>query len=288
MCDTLYHYCSNDSFLKIVQSEKLRLSSLRLSNDSLEGKWLLTIIEQMLDQSDLSAQDKKRAMYGFPHFIERTDGLGFCLSELRDQLSQWRGYADDANGVCIGFSKEAISELTENIFKKKDSHLTLMKIIYDPKKQKKHLKDRFEYFVKAIGEGANKMTGPRGLFDIRSEEDMKKDDATIKKASAHLALVAVTFFLELFSFKNPAFSEEKEWRLFSMVGEFMKVSVEYEAAQNSIKPVRYFSFATLKTSFVQEVILGPKNISSVAVVKQMMADLGYNDVKVSRSAASYR
>lgn len=27
------------------------------------------------------------------------DGLGFCLSEQSDLLSQWRGYAGDATGV---------------------------------------------------------------------------------------------------------------------------------------------------------------------------------------------
>ncbi|MCP4409275.1 MAG: DUF2971 domain-containing protein, partial [Gammaproteobacteria bacterium] len=28
-------------------------------------------------------------------------------------LSQWRGYADNANGVCIGFSHDRLRELSE-------------------------------------------------------------------------------------------------------------------------------------------------------------------------------
>jgi hypothetical protein len=37
--DILYHYCSNATFLSIIESNTIRLSDLSLSNDSQEGRW---------------------------------------------------------------------------------------------------------------------------------------------------------------------------------------------------------------------------------------------------------
>ena len=33
-----------------------------------------------------------------------------CFSEMPDVLSQWRGYADDGKGCCIGFSKTQLEQ----------------------------------------------------------------------------------------------------------------------------------------------------------------------------------
>ena len=37
--------------------------------------------------------------------------LGACFSESEDQLSQWRGYAQNGKGLAIGFDKEILETL---------------------------------------------------------------------------------------------------------------------------------------------------------------------------------
>jgi hypothetical protein len=66
-------------------------------------------------------------------FLERSlGGLGFCLSEQGDLLSQWRGYADDAYGISIGFSKPYLEELSrKTVEAKKKSGFTLLQVQYD-------------------------------------------------------------------------------------------------------------------------------------------------------------
>lgn len=56
--------------------------------------------------------------------------LGFCLSEDGDVLSQWRGYADNAQGVAIGFEIENLRISTE----KESQHefgAQLVPVLYD-------------------------------------------------------------------------------------------------------------------------------------------------------------
>ncbi len=36
----LYHYCSNEAFRSIIDKKAIWLSSLSLTNDPMEGKWL--------------------------------------------------------------------------------------------------------------------------------------------------------------------------------------------------------------------------------------------------------
>ncbi len=112
--DLLYHYCSSDTFIKIVSSATVRLSALSLSNDSMEGKWTQQVfVEACKDtttgrtlQVFLEASEKLPELYG---------GLGLCLSEKGDRLSQWRGYADDGHGFCIGFRAQRLQWLSHSM-----------------------------------------------------------------------------------------------------------------------------------------------------------------------------
>ncbi len=108
--DILYHYCSTASFHAIIQSRALWLSSLSLSNDTMEGKLVVRAIARLAERDSLEPKSFRllRQIIGFSELA--FDGLGFCLSEDGDLLSQWRGYAGNATGVAIGFSKEYLHE----------------------------------------------------------------------------------------------------------------------------------------------------------------------------------
>lgn len=43
--DYTYHYCSLDTFIKIITSKSLYLSEILKTNDRLEQKWLFTILK---------------------------------------------------------------------------------------------------------------------------------------------------------------------------------------------------------------------------------------------------
>ena len=140
--DTLYYYCSNRVFLSIIENKKIWLSSLMQSNDSLEGKIILNTIKILFNDKilaeNLQPAEKERMVDAFNIFckffsgnIEKVMCLGICFSEKRDLLSQWRGYADDGSGVCIGFPMSLFEDyfVSSSIDVKK--RYSLVKIKYE-------------------------------------------------------------------------------------------------------------------------------------------------------------
>lgn len=125
----VYHYCSIDVFMKIISSKAIRLSDITKSNDSMEILWITKFIKEIFD--DEFQKEIQKTQYfeqGYPKetFLELVDRysdeffkedirlysyLVCCFSEKGDLLSQWRGYADDANGISIGFEGEVLAAL---------------------------------------------------------------------------------------------------------------------------------------------------------------------------------
>ena len=132
--DTLYHYCPTESFLGIISNRSIRLSSLSLSNDTMEGRLVSRIFERFLEQSDISSDEKEYVRDTIEFVEDMFDGLGFCLSEKPDTLSQWRGYADDGRGFSIGFSTSYLNALSKDGAADK-SRFRLDRVLY---KQSEH------------------------------------------------------------------------------------------------------------------------------------------------------
>jgi hypothetical protein len=76
-----------------------------MSNDAKEGRHVLDAARRILPDSFRS---KDTALEELERIISYVSALGFCLSEDGDVLSQWRGYADNAQGVAIGFASETL------------------------------------------------------------------------------------------------------------------------------------------------------------------------------------
>jgi len=84
----LYHYCSNDSFHSIIENRSIWLSSLSLSNDSMEGKLLADIIFTLAQDDGLNTDAIKQLQLSIENLENIIDALGFCLSKQGDLLSQ--------------------------------------------------------------------------------------------------------------------------------------------------------------------------------------------------------
>ena len=102
-------------------------------------------------------------------------------------------------------------------------------------------------------------------------------------------------FQYLFRFKNPAFSEEREWRLISLSLRDPDDSVftdakelEFRARQDRIVPVRRIQLDDVGVKPIDRVVLGPRNISPEIVIASLLKKSGFDNVEISRSGASYR
>jgi hypothetical protein len=285
---TLYHYCPTASFHAIIESHSVWLSSLALSNDTTEGKHVTQTITRLAarDSMDQSSVRKLQKVLGI--FDNIMDGLGFCLSEDGDLLSQWRGYAANATGVAIGFSTEYLEWLPGELWAKSSLGYQLRQVEYGPVAHEECIAPVYYKLKLHIEEGAFQTPGKRPLADSRTDEEIKNADERIAAASLSLRDTASPLWKELFRLKAYAFREEREWRLLSYLFGEEKDTCSHRVMHDRMVPYQSIPLLNLERKPITEIILGPKHGTPPRVVQSFLKRNGYGVVKVLQSEASYR
>lgn len=282
----LHHYCSTNTFSSIVINRSIWLSSLSLSNDALEGKLASKTVQRLLKQDNVKSDVAEKIAYAFETSESVIDALGLCLSEDGDLLSQWRGYANDAQGFSVGFSREYLNKWIQTRVKG-EVGLSLYQVRYKESEHEVEIRPVYEEVKKYVESGALK---PPSLIDHlgSSKEELEKLYSEYKYALKKVVLTALQSYSSMFVLKSDAFREELEWRLITYATYVVKDKYSVRAASNKLIPYREFKFEDNSTSIISEVHLGPKNVTPVEVVEGFLVQHGFNGVKVSKSKATYR
>lgn len=270
MADFLTYYCSEHVFLSFLQHKQLWLTSLSQSNDSSEGLWMrdhwLNSFLKIKDTAEIWRL-KSGAEICIEQACKERAALGVCFSEEEDLLSQWRGYADDGRGFAITFDQDKLKHVAQD---NADNKLELTKVAYGDQDHDKineincMLTDTFREDINSFA-GANGFAGLRVNLERRQEyEDAARS---------------------LFTVKNGAFHEEKEWRLFTYGTLSSFEGVKLRGTGNALSP---YLPATIPTDAVARVTLGPVNKTPEHVLEFALESNGFNDATVKQSRASYR
>ena len=308
---TLYHYCGLNAFESIIKNHSIWLTDVQQSNDYTEIEWIYKHIEEYCsqlaegsDESGAKGETAGEKMNAMPtDNMRQTSSLmrsvkddkilqtfAFCMSAEGDQLSQWRGYADDGNGVAIGFKGQA-----------------------------------FQPFLFCAGHNMGKLFNLAKIqYDEVSEEALQtllpKWNAELRNSAHEYRAEAVTMGILLYEYaaiyKNPAFNEEKEWRLFAQIPRGKDTYSWTDAWwENNIRTdptiqdcyqfstdgflfkrdrmVRYIELQFLKPKqIVQEIVLGPKCKIDPINLHLFLQKNGFEDesrtITIRQSTASYR
>ena len=124
----VYHYCSLDTFCKIINNKSLRMTNIQKSNDKLEIRYCYksfkdTFIKACNDYSKNKEYEIAEVFnrIDFEYLLSKSilnESLIYyavCFSEDNDLLSQWRAYSDNGKGVAIGFNTECFFNINETI-----------------------------------------------------------------------------------------------------------------------------------------------------------------------------
>jgi hypothetical protein len=254
----------------------------------MEGKLVANAFARLAKKDSLDEYAATRVQAAIEANEKIVDGLGFCLSEDGDLLSQWRGYAADATGVAIGFSVEYLNKLSEKSLSQMKPGFTLQKVEYESTAHEARVEPTYREIKRLIAAGALKQTTLLGLMIRGNEEEAKKEEAAIQQARAELPLNLIALFPELYRLKAYAFREEREWRLLSYLIKNGEDVCSHRASGDRIIPYREITFSAIEGTPIVDVILGPKHATPPKVVENFLKQNGYGDIPIRRSEASYR
>lgn len=258
-------------------------------NDYGEGEFFLKIFLNELDEANSEFISKGFLEEDGLNIIknrilsEAEDRYIICMSKNSDTLSQWRGYADDGRGVSIGFDMSEIGFLSTNakplnqISNHFDKLINLSEIDYCDE-------SRARMICKAYVE-----TLESQLLKLKNKE-----------GNGMLAVISL-ICNALFSTKHHSFQEENEMRLMYNHkytfedGVFKPVNnpsylndMKFKTRDSFLIPYYEFDFSNIKNKFIKEITLGPKNKFHERDLQLFLDVNGLGDIKIKRSASTYR
>ena len=291
----LYHYCSVEKFFKIIENKTLRLTDLAHTNDSLEVKYGLNQLYKYYFEitKNEPSQELKKMMW-----LNNRGAYAICFSEDGDLLSQWRGYADDGKGFSVGFDFDTFGidkKYPWNSSIKKDA-IGYEQIVYKYEDVKRILKN-------------NEILKQRGC-DTTSIPDLEtlwssiiaNEKSSIKELdNIYIGLGDFSFFI-----KNPAFKEEKEWRIVYRDTFYNTIDIQrkYENKQEFDHLKHFYMKNDIVSSYfdwnfmdiipnnpIKTIVFGPNCKCSVDDIQLFLFNNGFeviNKISFQSSNASYR
>lgn len=212
--NTLYHYTDSAGFLGIVDSGELWATHYAYLNDSSEFKYASGLLREVIDEVTAGAapdspkgrmrqvmlQSGDVTSHGPEWTVDPNGRQQFvaCFSEAGDGLSQWRGYGKSIGGYALGFPFHHLRALAD-----RQRHL-------DDVSEKTHgtIEVNFRscwYDVKAQRALIREVVDQALSFLERSKRAPR--DSWIRD------FLVIVFHGVSPWFKDPAFGDEREWRL---------------------------------------------------------------------------
>ncbi len=213
----LYHYTNLDGLKGIIDTRSLWFSHTTSLNDPSESEYGKNMIASRLftEENNVKNDNWKR----FFNML-REEVINFyknnyqtyiaCFCEMDNLLSQWRSYANKGDGYNIGFNINDKTLYSHDVSKlDTPTYIILRRVIYKKEEQ--------ESLINAYITEINK-----ALEKAEQHSKVYSENGWIDQAAMQASNILYDM---IFAFKNPAFSEEKEWRLVKV----MKSSVRPES-----------------------------------------------------------
>lgn len=291
--EVLYHYCSTESFYKIISERQIKLSSLSLTNDSLEGRLVRETIEKLCNKSKLGTYQTNDIRYLINAFEQILDSYGFCLTEVGDLLSQWIMYADDANGISIGFSTEYLKKLLKNNNKE---NIDLCRILYEEDEHIETLTPIFEQVRKVLGDPKIYPRALNTLSSMLSSESNRKEmeekrEKEIDEKLSKLRTVMLKLVPQMFTLKTKDWEAECEWRLLQSGVIRDEVSCKHMPKKSSIVPHDFLELKSIDgLEPILKIISGSKHLTPKLDLLGFLRNHKFNvdDDSITKSILQYR
>lgn len=328
MQDMIYHYCSVGTFLNILQHKTIRLSDLNKLNDDSEMKALLEPLTERLtsllterfssEKFLILGCDNKTAIRVLVNLIiqkiyKHTNTLiyGACFSKNNDLLSQWCKYADNTQGVAIGFNTSLLKKLVDfgnSIANDEQERLfSIEEVCYLPKGNV--LPDEFACHAQEMADMIYYLINSQQTDTLISESEslggfLSLDRTILLQSSARFKgynfreeeEVRIIFNDDLDSFDD-SWAESYRWKepdLSSPIQKLFPSAMQFRATENNI--ISYFDldfskYSGYNDSIIREIVLGPNCHLSFADISHLLLHFNFfnvDEINIMRSKSTYR
>lgn len=314
----LYHYTSVDGFLGILDSDCIRATHIRYLNDSREFVDALEhmggLVDHLVIEFDRCKADFSRALESagdrFSGEFERLRdslraGLGEFLHSINsplsgrsgayvasftddsalessaggepgDRLSQWRAYGGSGRGVSLGFDHDALyGERPGESWRIGGCIAYLLNCLYKQREKRAALKSVADIVIPSI----------RRFWETTESTpgNRQEHEASLAEFRRNALLGWV---INASTFKDPAFSDEKEWRVV-ILGPGTKLprgrkkgpdsSVRFRSGPMGVTPYSQFPLRlSSRSSPLRRIVVGPTPHmqESVKAVEMILEDRG--------------
>lgn len=198
--DVVYHYTTAEGLAGILSSGRVWATDCRFLNDRGENKLGVSEATAIL-QSGFEAQRSpfaRKLIAALPTFYASDDAeqnFIFSTSSRRDDLAQWRMYANDGQGFTVGFDAQKIRQLS-----RQNAEFAFAKVNYN-------LRD-LQHQIRLAGTLIDQEVA--SLIELQPGGR----DTIIASGIAELGNI-VSFYAAMF--KHSSFKSEREWRITSFI-----------------------------------------------------------------------
>lgn len=322
--NVLYHYAGMDKAIKILTYKNLRLSDITKSNDMNEMSIFIPgIFDEMLKCYDERGGFSNKFVYrrktgkkALEMLVEnlktritkeleegKISTFVICFSEEGDLLSQWRGYADNGKGMCLGFS---VDELMKFVGDSTETGFALEKVEYLSREQANEKVHKFAY---GIIDMIEQILGKIKAGNIKCG----KGSAFAEEMDEVLYYAMLGLIEESIKFKSAGFKEEKEWRFFirnslnkdelekktytliggisqgarKKVSEYVADNINFNIKENDIIPYVTWNFEKFHDKIICDVVCGPNNTIRERDLELFLRKYEYKECEYRKSGITY-
>jgi hypothetical protein len=257
----IYHYTDDTGLRGILESGKLWFTDIFQLNDPSElkhgVKCAIEILESKADTGSVLLKlftKQFKETLELPRTIESAAHLFVCcFSHDRDDLGQWRAYADNGRGYSLGFDGPMFKEVFDEDIKK-HAHLenAPFYVMYDEAKLCEILKE----LIATIDP----------ILMLSAKDKPSLDIISYRTFLRNLTIIVVVNCISLsLLFKHKAYSNEKEYRFLQIHGAIDPVdNLKFRSRPYSLIRYRELDWKSVAPESLKEIMIGPAADETVA------------------------
>lgn len=236
--EIVYHYTDAAGLYGMMKSKCLWLTNYRFLNDTSEFAYTKELVRSLIGAANVKHPDAvvtslQARIVHYQSMNAPSAGYVFSLSEHSDDLSQWRGYANEGKGFTVGLCGESLNSAAAS---QKD--FGFAQVEYDPDRQRKPLKQALQELERVLRE------------EIAKEGHREKQ--LIEEAARLFDYVAEN---RSSLNKHASFQAEREWRVFAYPAGDEEVKVRL--SKDRLIPYLEISLADAPRLPIKTVGIGP-------------------------------